>query len=340
MLKRRADGLYQKKIYVDGKPKIIYGKTQKEITQKLINLENERKAKQAAGELFTTWVDRWWEYHQGHIKYNTIESYKRPVADVLEYFSGMTIQEIKPSDIKCFLEDLESKKYSRQTVNLRYVVLCKTFDFAIEHDVDISNAARAVKLPKGLPKTTRETLTPDEIAAVQNSRNLFANFLLYTGCRRNEALAIQYKDIDFEKKTISVNKAVLWINNKPTITSTKSASGNRIIPLLSPLEELLKEQKYKKDDFLFSINGEPVERKQARMMWDKFRKETGLNITPHQFRHAFISIMYYAGIDVKTAQVIAGHSKADVTLNIYTHLANNQHSAARQKLNDFLVVKK
>lgn len=175
---------------------------------------------------------------------------------------------------------------------------------------------------------------------MQNSRNLFANFLLYTGCRRNEALAIQYKDIDFEKKTISVNKAVLWINNKPTITSTKSASGNRIIPLLSPLEELLKDQKYKKDDFLFSINGEPVERKQARMMWDKFRKETGLNITPHQFRHAFISIMYYAGIDVKTAQVIAGHSKADVTLNIYTHLANNQHSAARQKLNDFLVVKK
>ena len=206
--------------------------------------------------------------------------------------------------------------------------------------MDVSNVARSVKLPKGLPKTARETLSPEEIEAVKKSRNLFANFLLYTGCRRNEALAIQFKDIDFTKKTIAVNKAILWINNKPNIADTKSESGNRMIPLLSPLEELLKEKKYKKDDFIFSLDGKPIERKQARSMWDKFRKDTGLSITPHQFRHAFISIMYYAGIDIKTAQAIAGHSKADVTLNIYTHLSNNHNNIARDKLNNFLVVKK
>ena len=71
--------------------------------------------------------------------------------------------------------------------------------------------------------------------------------------------------------------------------------------------------------------------------WARYQQETGLIITPHQLRHAFASyILFDAGIDVKTAQSLLGHSDITTTQNIYTQITNNHQVATADKINDFV----
>lgn len=330
-MKKRADGRYQKKITIDGKAHILYGDTIRAVNEKAYELINKPKA----SENFAYWMDVWWNEREPELKYNTAESYKRPIEDVREAFGSRQIAEIKPSEIKAFLNEMKAQKYARQTVNLRHIVLCKVFDYAIEHDVDIANAARSVKLPSGLTKSERQPLTDEQIKAVVRSENLFANFLLFTGLRRNEALAVKWENINFTNKTIAIADAIVWVGNKPTTgNGPKTKRGVRKVPLLAPLENLLFPIQ-RKSGYIFHHDGNPLEKKQHRMMWEKFIKQIGFDITAHQFRHTYVTMMYYAGIDVKTAQGIVGHAKVDTLLNIYTHLDAEAQEGTRAKLDNY-----
>ena len=67
-------------------------------------------------------------------------------------------------------------------------------------------------------------------------------------------------------------------------------------------------------------NGELIRNSNFTRLWDKYRTETGLNITPHQLRHAYATTLYDAGIDIKTAQYLLGHANIQTTMDIYTNL--------------------
>ena len=108
-----------------------------------------------------------------------------------------------------------------------------------------TNPVSVVEIPKGLSHNDWEGLTEEQIKKIEQSNNLFALFLLYTGMRRNEALAIRWEDIDFKMNVITVNKQVLWQTaaSPEIIDTTKSKSGNRTVPLLKPLAERLIKEK-------------------------------------------------------------------------------------------------
>lgn len=84
-----------------------------------------------------------------------------------------------------------------------------------------SNPVVLVNLPRNLQKTKRSLPSDDEIKLVKNSTDctfgLFAFFLMYTGCRKCEALALQYGDIDLKNKKIRISKAVYFVGNQPQI---------------------------------------------------------------------------------------------------------------------------
>ena len=70
--------------------------------------------------------------------------------------------------------------------------------------------------------------------------------------------------------------------------------------------------------------------------WDKYLKMTGLNITQHQLRHTYATMLYRAEIDAKTAQKLLGHSDVGTTLNIYTHIGRELDQKIMGKLNEYL----
>ena len=68
---------------------------------------------------------------------------------------------------------------------------------------------------------------------------------------------------------------------------------------------------------------------------DSTKKSIGDDVTPHIFRHTYATNLYHAGIDIKTAQYLLGHSSIQVTLDIYTHLENENISNTQDVLNKY-----
>lgn len=164
---------------------------------------------------------------------------------------------------------------------------------------------------------------------------------LYTGMRIGELCALQFKDIDFKNKVIYVTKT-LQRTYDPTkdinpseikITSTKTESSNREIPLTEEMIKILKEL-YKEDDYYILTGTKKwTEPRTFRRTYQTFMKKIGIEpLKFHSLRHTFASINIENGSDIKTISEILGHSDIDVTLKVYTHTSQK---AKRKAIEEF-----
>lgn len=333
-MKQRKDGYYQKLIKVDGKKKVVYGKTEKEVEKK-VNLLTKRNIQIKSKKLFY-WIDVFEESIQ-QLSYNSIDAYKAPTKDVKEYFGNIDITTINAFDVERFIKTLVDKGYARQTINYRLLVLKKTFKEAEKSEVIYNNPANLVQLPRGLKQTERKPLNDKTIEQIKGSHDLLLYAYLYTGARRNEILALSYDNkelnyIDFENKVININKQLDF--HSMTFKTPKTKSGIRTIPLLEPFEKLLLAQN-RKHGLVFCKDNKPITKNEFRRLWEKSIKLLDESFTTHQLRHSYATILFNAGIDVKVAQKILGHSKTSVTLDIYTHIKKTNIDEATEKLNEF-----
>ena len=340
-ISKRKDGRYVATM-VDkrtNKRKYVYGKTKDEIRRKISAAEQGYQdfVKAEKSRTLGWCIDRWYEAHEeSGVTYNTMQCYKKPAKDCKEWLGHMRVADVLPKHIDEFIRHLIACDYMRQTINLRYMVLCMTFDWAVKNRYTEHNSARQTSLPRGLPSGTRTRLTNAQVRKVKLSGDLYANTLLYTGMRRCEALAMRWEDIDFARHEIFIHQQLIWENGMPPqLGKLKTKNSQAKIPLLAPLEKLLLPHR-KKSGFVFNRSGEPLTPRQFSVMWSAFIEALGENITPHQFRHEFISLLHDAGVDPKSAQMLARHSKFETTMNIYTELDEEANARLGSKINDFL----
>ena len=126
-----------------------------------------------------------------------------------------------------------------------------------------------------------------------------------------------------------------WVGNVPNIKNNpKTEAGIREVPLLDCVYKVLK--RGRGDQLIFpNTKNELIRNGNFNRLWDKYRAETGLTITPHQLRHAYATMLYDAGVDVKTAQYLLGHANIQTTMDIYTHLSKQRKENAADILNNF-----
>jgi integrase len=157
---------------------------------------------------------------------------------------------------------------------------------------------------------------------------------LYSGLRRGEALALRYEDIDREAGVIHVTKAVEFVGNDPHIKPPKTAAGYRDAVLLDALAAAIPK---KKKGLLFPReDGGLLTKTQYRKRWIKYCQAIGHDLTAHQLRHGFATILYEAGIPDKDAQELLGHSSITVTRDVYTHIRQSRKNDTAGQLNKFL----
>lgn len=336
---KRADGRWQEQIKLPGmaKPKYFYGKTQKEVKQKMA----EWQQGQVAGKSFEAAADAWYVWHEGHVSYNAAKAYDAAMKSVKAQFDGRSVKDVGPDEIDAYIRWLAGRGYARRTVQLHRDMLNMIFDHAVINRWSDTNPCRSVKIPGGLPKGTREVPTDEAMQRIRDGVDLpfglFPFMLLYTGLRRGELLALRWEDINRENKTISVSKAVYFVGNQPHVKEPKTEAGRRSVPLLDPLADVLPETGA---GYIFG-GDKPLTKIMVRKRWENWRKAAGLEddtITPHQLRHAFATILFDAGIDVKDAQDILGHASIQVTRDIYTHIRQQRREATAEKLNTYLTV--
>ena len=89
--------------------------------------------------------------------------------------------------------------------------------------------------------------------------------------------------------------------------------------------------------YIFTNNkNELLTKIQYRKRWARYCKDIGFELTAHQLRHGFATILYEAGISDKDAQELLGHSTITLTRNVYTHIRQTRRDETAARLNNYI----
>ncbi len=305
----------------------------------------EKKAKviaefqRQALKTFSTVADEWEEYHAQSIQTYTQICYQAPLKDLKAEFGDCILKEITAINFQLFLERMAAQSFAKQTIRLRKIVMKQIFDYAMLQGYVNYNPVAVCKIPKKAVSGKRTLPSDEDINIIKKHLDgmwgLYCNLLMYTGLRREEALALTYEDIDFKNEIIHINKSLIFENGKSYVRdSMKSAAGKRTVPLLKPLKNILDKEG---SGYLFTLkDNKPLVKWEFDKGFSKFREETGLRCTSHQLRHYFATLCFDANLDEKDVQDIMGHSKISLTKEVYTHIREERRTKTANRLNSFL----
>lgn len=341
----RKDGRYQGS-YTDEKGRhYVYDRDPEKLYEKL-----QAKQKQELHVVtFKEVEDEWETEHRPEITDRTWKNYEPHVKSMKSKYGNIPIEEMEAADVANDLARAKSKGYSATIVNTRRSIFQMIFNFAVIKGYLKYNPVASVKLPRGLKRGKRQAPTDEQIKIIcQNIDKpfgLFPFFLLCTGMRKSEALALNWSDIDIKNKEIHVTKSLDYtIGSNPKIKPPKTEAGNRIVPILDVLFPYLKSGG---EGLLFPCPASNRGGKGGGYMtdrayegaWKRYCKAAGLmsgdkpSLTAHNLRHGTATLMFELKVDELTAQRILGHSRVEITREIYTDLRNAQLSKSVSKFN-------
>ena len=319
-------------LVINGKRKAFRGKSEAEVFRKIAAYKGEIEKGRAFEVVAEEWHDKLWPT----LAHNTTSGYNAAYSRALDEFGETPIKGLTPAKIEAFIREFCSKGYAKKTAATQLQVIKQICNHAVlAGDIGFS-PAQYVMLPNRLPQKRRELPSQDQIDKVKSSVNLpfglFAYLILCTGLRRGEALALTFGDIDPNEGLIHVDKSLYWESNVPRIKAPKSRAGERDVILPDALKNILPKEKPGKLVFPGSSGG-MMTYTNYRLAWDRYKKLSGVQISPHELRHAYATTLYDAGIDVKAAQELLGHSTVAMTQDIYTHISQQRREDTRRKLN-------
>lgn len=350
MFTLRSDGRYMAR-YTDDKGRhYLYDRDPEKLFKKLQAVSDpEPEAPPTLAEV----ADLWEREHREEISVRTWKNYEPHYKAILLKYGQRPIKEITAMEIIGQLTAAKSKGYSATVVNTIRSIYRMIFDYAVAHDYVQYNPVSSVRLPKGLKRGKRIAPTDEQIrtifASVDAPFGLFAVFLLCTGMRKSEALALTWEDIDFAKREISVTKSLEYISGaNPEVKAPKTDAGFRTVPIIDLLYDKLQEaHRAATSVYLFPAPPSTRGGKGGGLMtlrgyegaWNRYCEAAGLMedgkpaITAHNLRHGTATLMFELGVDEMTAQRILGHSRIEITRDIYTDLREKQNKKSVNKFN-------
>lgn len=343
----RKDGLHEAIRLVNGKRVAFRGRTDKDVDRKILEYQTQAER----GRTFRTVADEWEREHERDVSESTRRVYSYAVKRLKEAFRG-SVGDVEPVDVSNYIRRFEAQGRSANSVGIELAVCRMIFAHAvIRGDIRVNPAAE-IKKSRGLPCKKRAALTEEQEAAVKAAGVaqkghwwLFGYLLLYTGCRRGEALALSYSDIDRKAGVIHITKKVSYATGSPVLENhLKSENGRRDIPLLAPLAAALPKNRI---GLIFpGADGGYMRPGELNRAWREYCRDVGLNeiqssadgktvetfpVTPHCFRHSFATICYEAGLDPRQAANLMGDTP-EVVEAVYTHLRQGRRQTAAEKL--------
>lgn len=348
---KRKDGRWEGRYieYYDlqnkAKYKSVYAHTYSEVKRKLIELTQTVRKNQtnASNDTFSHYANNWIEDIRSQIKHSTYVKYVNLLNNHINVILGNhKIQDITTDTIKKFADVklkegnlITHKGLSTKTVKDILSVIRLVFKYSEAIGIQTNCNFDLIKIRssqtqrKQISSNAHITLTKYLLDDIDYTK--FGVLLcLYTGMRIGEVCALRYNDISIAEKKIIVNKTMQRIQtlsenkgNKTevTITSPKSETSTREIPIPDFILDLFKRLSYNKNEYI--LTGSVEHYIEPRTMENKFKKylnECNLNgYTFHQLRHRFATHCIEIGFEVKSLSEILGHSNVNITLNRYVH---------------------
>lgn len=379
----RPDGtiMYRKRIGNPKKEKTVYGNTPKECMQKMKHEEEILRKSSIDTNKVTLFeeMNNWLITSKKPVL--KPQSYKRLESVIKNQIGKSDIsytryQTITSEEIQKVINDLNDKEYSHSVIKKAYDCLNEFYRYVSARD-KIDNPMLLVVMPT-VDNVKAETKTIDffeqediekfinECGATYNTGTykyrygyaLAAN--IYMGMRIGELLALQWKDIDFGKRTVYVCKTLIEENNpeydpnNPELMKDKSIkkiryviqnstkkSKNRYVPINTKAMELLKKHRSiseftEDEDFVICTKNRKTNTiKNISDTVKAIEKASGTKVQAsgtHILRHTCASLYFRAGVPIETICQILGNTR-EVCEKTYVHFIEEQLQDAASKIN-------
>ncbi|MBQ9531622.1 MAG: site-specific integrase [Eubacterium sp.] len=173
---------------------------------------------------------------------------------------------------------------------------------------------------------------------------------LYTGMRRGEVCGLEWRDIDFQNKILTISRASYYLPKRGIFTDTpKTPKSRRIVSFDEKVAEIFKDILiYQKEKcnidtpkpyqrLIVTEDGDPINPNNVTKYYHKFIREYNLSIsTPHTLRHTNASLMIAANTPITTVSGRLGHSNPEITLRYYAHQISSENEKAAKAIENMI----
>lgn len=350
------DGTMRTKKFSGQKQAVVKNKLNEFKKQLLIS---DGSSKASSNILFQDYAEHWlrevlasslkptsFDRKEGTLKYQ-----------VYPIIGNIPIDSISHSDVQNMVNELRDQGYSYSTIKKAYEAVNGCLREYRKLGTVSYNPCEGVILPTNKQKSVANVqffreeqcslIIKEATRKYNNGTSVYRLgdaiiVLLYTGLRIGELIALTWDDIDFENKTINIDKNAVVAKTRSdegvryklqTQKSTKTESGRRIIPMstmaydaINRIRDITGDTPY----VLSSKNGNQISPRNINRMFHSIliqtkicSKDSGL-YGVHTLRHTFASMLFRNGCDVKIVSELLGHSDTKITENIYIHVIQEQ----------------
>lgn len=385
---QRKDGLWVGMISLgfddEGKQKrkAVYGKSKIEVSKKLAELTNRISSdsydyveNNTLGSIMKDWL---MVFKKSQVSPRTFENNIAKFKNhIMPKIGGMKIDEVSTIIIQKMLNEMLEQDLSLDYVKKTKFLLGQFFEYAVESKYVVENPVRKVKVKSQEHKVYKKTEykaipveVRDDFVESLNKHSFLKPLcfvMMFAGLRTGESLALQWKDIDFANKTITVERAMTnvpkfndegkVISRKIVVGDTKTVCSKRVVPMPDILVEALKEyrnyQKQKdveidlvqKESLVFgNDDGSLRSYGGTKKILYRFLKSNNLdkyNIHFHTLRHTYSNTLFEAEQNPKVIQSLLGHKDVKTTITTYnsvdksyfdkvTNVFNEQYKVSEQ----------
>lgn len=308
--------------------------------------------------LMDAWYDYWMSLKKRSVRENTILSYEtRYKKNIKPVLGEKRIKDITPLQCQIVLTRMAEDGYKTQTIERTKGVLYNMLDLAFQSELIPRNPCNnSVKAKIGKESESRNAMSIEEQrkfcdAIAGSEYELQFKFIMQTGIRIGELSGLKWEDVDFAKKELIIRRNANCFRNPSrwVVGAPKTKAGFRKIPLTSEAIRILKEQKKKQRDIVTSIEwkdnifvskrGNPIRTATYDFIMDQICKKANIKrYSVHSLRHTFATRCIEGGMRPKTLQVILGHSKISMTMDLYVHTSEDQKKKEMLMVEDTIKV--
>ena len=364
-LTRRADGRWMGRYYAwtsagTRKRITVYGTTRQEAADRMREAQERNRqgipVPDRAWKL-ADWLDYWLE--------NVIAANRRPATHRLyemtvrlylkPQLGQHSLTRLSASRVQAFLNEQLATGRSVRQVQVMKTVLSSALTRAMREELVMRNVARLAELPAW----ERQPITPWTAAEARGFLDAargdplypaFVLLLLY-GLRRGEVLGLRWRDVDQADDEIRIRQQVQRLKGRLWIGPVKTAAGRRDLPLLQLATDVLEIRRdaqaadreelgraWQDNGLVFTTRtGRPIEPRNLVRSFKRICDAHELRaIKVHHLRHTTATLLKNLRVPARDAQLILGHSRLAVTLEIYSHEDKQAHRDALGKISDVL----
>ena len=288
---------------------------------------------------FQTLYDKYMRFKENRVKRTTLENQRCAInLHILPFFKDMIVAEITPADVAEWQNELLGQNFSASHTRQINAYLRMMFKYAVDY-LGLIKSPVIAQICKPQPRNI-DYWTPEEYKIfsddIKDNIELFTAFeiLFYTGMRKGELLALTLEDIDFNKRTIRINKTLAYISGEYVTQPPKTPKSNRTIEapcfLLDEIRAYISKLYHPTPQQRLFMRSRVWLGQAITYTCDRLDLK---RIRVHDLRHSHASLLINLGANPLMIAERLGHEDVKVTMNTYGHLFQSHQKEIIDKLN-------